>query len=112
MLDTRVHREAEMDSDHRLVITSIWLNLLKKARNQRRRQCFIVGLLLQDQRRCDFMKTIGECFGARKRQGEVEERWDELKKSILGSAEEHLRDKRKRQSGWMTQDTREIIEAK
>ena len=28
-----------MDSDHRLVITSIWLKLLKKARNQRRRQC-------------------------------------------------------------------------
>ena len=45
-----------------------------RSRNQRRRQCFNVGLLLQDQRQSDFMKTIGECFGARKRQGDVEER--------------------------------------
>ena len=62
-----------MDSDHCLVITSIQLKLLKKARNQRRQQCFNVRLLLQDQRRSDFMKTIEECFGARKRQRDVEE---------------------------------------
>ena len=52
-----------MDSDHRLVITSIRLKLLKKARNQRRRQCFNVELLLQDQRQSDFMKTIGLVLG-------------------------------------------------
>ena len=55
-----------MDSDHRLVITSMWPKLLAKARNQRRRQCFNVELLLQDQRRSDFMETIGECFSTRK----------------------------------------------
>ena len=112
ILDTRVHRGADMDSDHRLVITSIRLKLLKKARNQRRRQCFNVELLLQDQRRSDFMETIGEYFSTRKRQGDVEEIWEELKKSVLGSAEQHLGGKRKRQSKWMTQDTIEIIEAK
>ena len=101
-----------MDSDHRLVVTSIRLKLLKKPKNQRRRQCFDAELLKQDQRRFDFVENFGECFITRKRHGGVEERWAELKRSVLESAAAHLRSRRKKQRKWTTEGTIDIIEAK
>ena len=101
-----------MDSDHRLVVTPIRLKLMKKTVNPRRRQCFDVELLLQDQRRMDFVETIGRCFAGRKRHGGIDERWAELKKSVLESAQEHLQGRHKKHRKWMTEDTIEIIEAK
>ena len=57
VLDTRVHRGGDMDSDYQLVVTPIRLRLTKKTRLLRRQQ-FDVELLLQDQRKADYMETI------------------------------------------------------
>ncbi len=54
VLDTRVHRVGDMDSDHRLVITPIRLKLTKKTTVPRRQQ-FDVELLLQEQRKADYI---------------------------------------------------------
>ena len=101
-----------MDSDHRLVVTPIRLKLMEKTVNTRKRQCFDVELLLRDQRRIDFVETIGRCFAGRKRHGGIDERWAELKKSVLESAQEHLQGRCKKHRKWMTEGTIEIIEAK
>ena len=45
VLDTRVHRGGDMESDHQLVVTPIRLRLMKKTRILRRQQ-FDVELLL------------------------------------------------------------------
>ena len=42
----------------------------------------------------------------------VEERWRELKQSIVESAEEHLQLKRKKQQTWITDDTVQLVERK
>ena len=111
ILDTRVHRGGDMDSDHRLVIMSVRLKLKKKPTEQEKRY-FDVELLQEGQPRTDFADTIEKCFERRKRAGDVEERWNELKTSILESAEEHLKRKRKKKKRWISEDTMKIIEAK
>ena len=40
------------------------------------------------------MKTIEEGFTAREGHGSVEERWSELKKAVLESAQKHLQGRR------------------
>ena len=111
VLDTRVHRGGDMDSDHRLVVIPIWLRLTKKTTIPRR-QRFDVELLLQEQKKADYMETIDKCFAAREGYGSVEKRWSELKKAVLEAAQKHLQDRRKKQSRWMSDKTIETIEAK
>ena len=76
VLDTRVHRGGDMDSDHQLVVTSIRLRLTKITRILRRQQ-FDVELLLQDQRKAEYMETIEKGFTTREGNGSIEERWSE-----------------------------------
>ena len=111
VLDTRVHRGGDMDSDHRLVLAPIRLRLTKRTRIPRRQQ-FDVELLLQEQRKADYMETIEKGFAAREGHGSIEERWSELKKAVLESAQKHLQGRRKKQSRWMSDKTIETIEAK
>ena len=108
VLDTRVHRGGDMDSDHRLVVTPIRLRLTKRTRIPRRQQ-FDVELLLQEQRKADYMETIEKGFAAREGHGSIEERWSELKKAVLESAQKHLQGRRKKQSRWMSDKTIETI---
>ena len=100
-----------MDSDHRLVVTPIRLRLTKRTRIPRRQQ-FDVELLLQEQRKADYMETIEKGFAAREGHGSIEERWSELKKAVLESAQKHLQGRRKKQSRWMSDKTIETIETK
>ena len=60
----------------------------------------------------DFVETIGRCFAGRKRHGGIDQRWAELKKSVLESAQGHLQGRSEKHRKWMTEDTIEIIEAK
>ena len=69
-------------------------------------------LLLQEQRRADYMETNEKGFAAREGHGSIEERWSELKKALLVSAQKHLQGKRKKQSRWMSDKIIETIEAK
>ena len=75
VLDTRVHRGEDMDSDHWLVVTPILrLRLTKKTRVLRRQQ-FDVEHLLQEQRKADYMETIEKGFADREGHVSIEERW-------------------------------------
>ena len=113
VLDTRVHRARDMDSDHRLVVTPIYMAKIdKEDYRMLRRQQFDVELLLQEQRKADYMETSEKGFATRERHGSIEERWSELKKAVLESAQKHLQGSRKKQSQWMSDKTIETIEAK
>ena len=79
------------------MVTPIWLRLTKKTRILRRQQ-FDVELLLQEQRKADYMETIDKGFATREGHGSIEERWSELKKAVLESAQKHLQGRRKKQS--------------
>ena len=74
-----------------------------------RRQYFDVELLLQDQRTMDFVDTNGTHCSARKRLGCSEERWVELKKSVLESAQKYLQGRCKKQRKWLTENTIKIF---
>ena len=106
VLDTRDHRVGDMDSDHWLVATPIQLKLMKKTMIPRRQQ-FDVELLLQEQRKADYVETI-----EREAHGSEDERWSELKKAVLESAQKHLQGRLKKQSRWMSDKTIETMEAK
>lgn len=47
----------------------------------------------------EYVEFIRSCFNHKKRQGNVEEKWNELKEAIVGSAEQHLQRRRKAQKG-------------
>ena len=111
VLDTRVFRGADIDSDHRLVVTSIRLKLQQK-RKEKRGRCFDVKLLQEGSTKADFLNTFTKCFDTRKREGSVGERWNELKQSIMESAEEHLQCKRRKQKIWMSDDTLHLVDMK
>ena len=109
ILDTRVHRVEDMDSDHQLVVTPIQLKLMKTTMIPRR---FDVELLLQEQRKADYVETIEIGFATREAHGSEDERWSELKKAVLDSAQKHLQGRLKKQSRWMSDKTIETMEAK
>ena len=50
-------------------------------------------------------------FDHRKGHRNVEERWNELKVSIVRSAEEHLQRKKTAQKAWITVETLDLVEA-
>ena len=68
--------------------------------------------LLQDVSiKADFA-NIKEEFEKRKAEGTVEDRWKEMKQTIMESSKEHLQWKRTKQKKWISDDTMQIIEAK
>ena len=111
VLDTIVFRGADIDSDHRLVVTSIRLKLQKKSKEKRGRR-FDVKLLQEDSTKVNFLNTFTKCFNTKKREGSVGERWKELKQSNTKSAEEHLPHKRRKQKIWLSDDTMHLVDMK
>ena len=63
-----------MDSDHQLVVTSKWLKLMKKIMIPRR-QRFDVELMLQEQKKADYVGTSERGFVAKEEHRSAEERW-------------------------------------
>ena len=111
VLDTRVYRGGDIDSDHRLVITSMQLKLHKKPKEKRGRR-FDVKLLQEISIKADIVSAIRNSFEKRKADGSVEDRWKQLKDAIVEASKEHLQWKRKKQKKWISDDTMLIIEAK
>ena len=95
---TQVYRGADLDSDHRVVIVSVRPRLAKK-RKQQQRKGFDAELLQQVDQRIEYLQSIRRSYEHRKGQGSVEERWNELKATIVRSAEQHLRTKREGTEG-------------
>ena len=111
VLDTRVYRGADLDSDHRLVVVSLRPKLVKKAKQQQRKG-IDTELLQQREKRAEYLQSIRSSFNHRKRHGNVEERWNEMKLAIIQSAEQHLHRKRKAQKAWITEKTLNLVEEK
>ena len=109
VLDTRVHRGGELDSDHRLVVVSLRLKLKRKGTHRPQKR-FEVELLKQAERQADYVESIGKCFKDRRGEGSVE-RWKELQKAVVTLAEEHLHRKQPKQK-WILEGTLEMIEEK
>ena len=111
VLDTRVYRGADLDSDHRLVVVSLRPKLVKKAKQQQRKG-IDTELLQQREKRAEYLQSIRSSFNHRKRHGNVEERWNEMKLAIVQSAEQHLHMKKKAQKAWITEKMLNLVEEK
>ena len=101
VLDTRVFRGANLDSDHRLVVMSLRLKLKRKPR-QRSGMLFDVHLLKQVERRGEFLNTIWSAFEGRSGRGDVKKQWTDLKKASVDAAEQHLHQRRQPQKEWIS----------
>ena len=112
VLDTRVYRGADLNSDHRLVIASLQLKVMRKKGCPRPGRTFEVELLKEMDRQADYMESIEKCFKDRKREGSVEKRWKELRHAIVGAAEEHLPRRRRKLKKWISDSTLGLIERK
>ena len=110
VLDTRVFRGADIDSDHRLVIASIEVKLAKKVKC-RKGKFFDVPCLKQSDKRANYMEEVQKCFSSRKQES-VEAVWKELKEAVVGCAEQHLQSRRQPQRQWLSTDTTELVERK
>ena len=73
---------------------------------------FDVKLLQDVSIKAVFANIIKEGFEKRKAEGTVEDRWKEMKQTIMESSIEHLQWKRKKQKKWISDDTMQIIEVK
>ena len=111
VMDTRVFRGADLDTDHRLVVVTLRLKLDKKS-NQRKGKRFETALLGKTDRRMAYVEALREAFDKRRQQGSVEERWSELKEAFVGSAEQHLKRRRMAKKKWISDDTLELVETK
>ena len=100
ILNTRVYRGADIDSDHRLVVTSIALKL-NRPRKKTMKSKFNVGLLAHDHVQSAFMERIQDRFNRRCTNVEVNGRYSEMKEAILEAAEELLKWGRKIQKIWL-----------
>ena len=90
VLDTRVYRGADLNSDHWLVSVSLHLKLKRKKPSPGPGRTFEVKLLKEVDRQLDYMESIKKCFKDRQGGGCVEERWKELRNAIVGAAEEQV----------------------
>ena len=89
MIDTRVFRGGDLGSHHPLVIVTLSLKLERKLNWRRRKECEAV-LLRKTERRMEYVETLRKFNDNRRQQGNVEERWTQLKEALVGSAEQHL----------------------
>ena len=87
VLDTRVYRGVDLNSDHRLVIASLQLKVMRKKGCPGPGRKFEVELLKEVDRRADYMESIEKCFKDRKGEVGVEKRWKELRNAIVCTAE-------------------------
>ena len=101
MLETRVFRGADIDSDHRLVIASFRLKLAKKVKC-RKGKIFVVQCLKQPVRRVEYMEEVNKRFNDRKKEC-AEAVWKELKEAVVKCAEKHLQ-RRQPQGQWRSAD--------
>ena len=99
-----------MDSDHQLMIVSLWLKLKRKGTHRSGKR-FEVELLKQAEIQADYVESIGKCFEDRRGEGNVE-RWKELQKAIVNSVKEHLHRKQPKQKKWISEGTLEMIKEK
>ena len=79
MLDTRVYRGADIDSDH---VASFRLKLTKKVKC-RRGKIFDVQCLKQSDKRAEYMEEVRKRFGGRKQMESAEALWKELKEAVV-----------------------------
>lgn len=63
ILDNRVYRKTHLQSDHRLVVTMVWLKLKAKRRRAQKEQRYQVDMCyLEDQQVEDFRRELQESF--------------------------------------------------
>ena len=59
-----------------------------------------------------YLETIRQQFQNRKRHGNVEKRWTEMKDATVNAAARHLQRRRPVKKKWITEDTLKLIEEK
>jgi hypothetical protein len=73
---------------------------------------FDIQLLQHQKNRSEFSEAIERCFQSKRQSGDVEERWNEMKTSVIEAANNQLHKQGKKHSKWMTEETFSIVEAK
>ena len=103
-----------MDSDHRLLVATVKIRLMriKCNRNQPTGHLHDANLLQLDPKREEFAESSSHMFEHRTRQGEYKQRWSEVKNAILHTAEGTLKKKWKKRKKWITESTLELPEKK
>ena len=71
------------------MIVTLLLKLEKRS-SQRSGKRFDTALLGKMEMRLEYVEALRKSFNDRTKEGSVEERWSELKETLVGSAEQHL----------------------
>ena len=114
IVDTRVYRGGDMDSDHRLLVAMVKIRLMRTKCNRNRptEHLYDANLLQLDPKKEEFAESFSHTFEHRTRQGGYEQRWSEVKNAILHTAKGTLKKKWKKRKKWITESTLELSEKK
>ena len=110
VVDARVYRGADIDSDHRLVVCKVKLKWKKKTRREMKR--INVEVLKEEEARAQYIMELAECYGRRNILANVEEKWKDFQGAVRTAAEQSLKGRSKVNKVWLQQDTLEFIERK
>ena len=82
ILDTRVYRKTNLESDHRLVVSKVRLKLkARRRRAQRYPRHQVDARYLEDQQVVEFQRVLSESLAAGPK-GDVEETWCSFKEGV------------------------------
>ena len=109
VLDTRVYRGADLDSDHRLVVCKVKLKWKKARRGMKR---INVELLKKEEIREQYVMELAECHTQRNRPEDVEGKWKDFQGAVRTTAEQILKGRPKVNKVWLQQDTLELVDKK
>ena len=110
--DVRVHRGADVGSDHNLAITTVQLSLAAVGKQKRQAKFDSGKLKERDILKC-FDASIGGRFQALAEldadTADINEEWSHFTSAVNTAATEHLGLKKKKQVEWITSQSRELI---
>lgn len=112
-MGVKVHRGADVGSDHHLVIAKIWLKLRATPNIKQRRKVFDINKLLAPKDQKDFTIELRNCFTALENEdGEgnkdnhnVEKAWGNIVKVYKETAESVIGLRKKGDKQWITPQT-------
>ncbi len=113
VLDTRVFRSADIDSDHRLVIAKVQLSWGRHGRSTKQACRYNRRSLEVPELRKAYAGGIEDKFEKRNRSVEsVENGWAELRDAVTASAEKNLPVKKAVSNSWITEPTLQAVKKK
>ena len=116
MTNCRVHRGAELETDHFLLVGSCKVDLRFRRARQAKSISFDVNLLNDDAVRAEYQSKVAQLAGAYESvtctYGDVEATWQAYANCIHGSAKETIERQSRPREDWVSQTTWEHVQQK